>query len=292
MKKLSFSDVIKTAVRYIVIIVGCAIYGAATDYILLPNSVTSGGVMGIAIIINKLTQLPIGVMNILMNVPLFLAAWKLFGKKFLIDSLIGMSVSSVAVDLFALRELVLTGDPMLASIIGGVVKGAGLGMVLYTGATTGGVDIVAKFLRKKFAHINFGTIVLIMDTAVILTYAAVLGKYESAMYSLVSMFVIGKVTDAILYGTDNSCICYIISQSSDMLVKAITFGKIHRGVTVLEGVGGYSGKEKQVIMCVIKRPQIAELKKTVKSIDPGAFVILSDAKNVFGMGFDSISEVR
>jgi len=183
-------------------------------------------------------------------------------------------------------------DPMLASIIGGVIKGAGLGMIYYVGATTGGVDIVAKVLRQKQPHINFGTIVMMIDIAIIAAYAIALHKLESAMYSMIAMFVVSKVIDAALYGIDNSVLCYIISEKSRELTQEIINGTMHRGVTLLQGEGAYSHAPKKVILCVIKRTQIAALRRVVRSVDEHAFFVVSDAKNVFGKGFDNIAEVK
>ena len=278
--------------KYTLVIIGSFVYSVAFQCFLFPNEIVAGGVTGIAMIINHFTHWPIGMMVVAMNVPLFALAWKQLGTDVLIGSLVGMAISSVFVDLMSLTNLVLTNDPMLAAIIGGAIKGAGLGMIYYYGATTGGIDIVAKLLRKKYSQINFGTIVLILDVAIIAGYALVVGNYESAMYSIIAMFVVTKVIDLFLYGIDNSCVCYIISDKSDALTKEIISGHVHRGVTILEGVGAYSGQEKHVIMCVIKRNQIPELRRTIKSLDERAFVIVTDAKNVFGTGFESISEVR
>ena len=278
--------------KYTLVVIGSFVYSVAFQCFLFPNEIVAGGVTGIAMIINHFTHWPIGMMVVAMNVPLFALAWKQLGTDVLIGSLVGMALSSVFVDLMSLTNLVLTSDPMLAAIIGGAIKGAGLGMIYYYGATTGGIDIVAKLLRKKYSQINFGTIVLILDVAIIAGYALVVGNYESAMYSIIAMFVVTKVIDLFLYGIDNSCVCYIISDKSDALTKEIISGHVHRGVTILEGVGAYSRQEKHVIMCVIKRNQIPELRRTIKSLDERAFVIVTDAKNVFGTGFESISEVR
>lgn len=259
---------------------------------MFPNSIVSGGIVGISMIINHFTQWPVGVMTIIMNIPLFAVAWRYFGLDFLIGSLVGMALSSAFVDLFALTGISLTNDPMLASIIGGVIKGFGLGIVYIVGATTGGVDIVAKFLRRQNPHINFGTLILIIDAVIVAAYAVILNKYESAMYSVVAMFVVSKVIDLVLYGIDNSCICYIISEKSQELIDDIISGHMHRGVTILNGEGAYSHQQKQVIMCVIKRTQIAELRKLIRIVDERAFFIVTDAKNVFGNGFENISEVK
>ena len=288
------SAVLRQIKKYVLIVLGCAVYGIGFQFFCFPNRIISGGVMGVAMIINALSGLPVGVLTILMNVPLFLVAWKHFGLDFLIGSLVGMLLMSVFVDLLAVTGYSATSDPMLGAVIGGVLKGAGMGLVFCTGATTGGMDIVVKFLRQRYNHLNFGTLMLVIDVSVIVLYALILSahNYESAMYSLIAMFVSTKVIDLLLYGLDNSCICYIISGNSEALIREITSGRMHRGVTVLEGEGAYSHQKKHVIMCVIKRNQIPEIRRLVRSVDEHAFVIMTDAKNVFGNGFGNIAEVR
>ena len=278
--------------KYLVITVGAVIYAVGFQFFLYPNNITSGGVVGTSMIINQLTGFPVGVMTILLNVPLFIIAWRHFGLDFLIGSLVGMGLSSVLVDVFASSELILTDDPMLAAVIGGVVKGMGLGMIYYVGGTTGGIDIVVKILRRKLASVNFGTIMLALDTIIIAVYAMVLGRYESAMYSLIAMYVTTKVVDLVLYGIDNACLCYIISNSTEEITKEIVSGPLHRGVTLLEGRGAYSGTHREVMMCVIKRQQIGQLKRLVRNVDEKAFFIVTNAKNVFGNGFEGFTEVR
>ena len=288
------SPALRLVKKYLLIVLGAAIYAIGFQFFCYPNHIISGGVIGIAMIINALSGLPVGVLTILMNVPLFLIAWKHFGLDFLIGSLVGMLLSSVFVDLLAASSYVATNDAMLGAVIGGVIKGAGMGLIFCVGATTGGMDIVIKLLRQKYSHLNFGTVMLVVDVAVIALYAAILSahNYESAMYSLIAMFASTKVIDLLLYGLDNSCICYIISENSEALIHEITSGRMHRGVTVLEGEGAYSHRKKHVIMCVIKRNQIPEVRRLVRGIDEQAFVIMTDAKNVFGNGFGNIAEVR
>ena len=278
--------------KVFLIVLGSFVYGFAFQAFLFPNNIVSGGVTGIAMIINTFTHWPIGMMVIVMNVPLFLIAWRHFGLDFLLGSLLGMALSSAFVDIFALTDLVLTREPMLASIIGGVLKGLSLGMIYYYGATTGGIDIVAKLLRQRFSQLNFGTIVLILDAAIIFFYALAIRNYDSAMYSIIAMYVVTKVVDLVLYGIDNACICYIISDRNADITDEIVNGALHRGVTLLDGKGAYSGTHRDVLMCVIKRQQIGQLKRLVKAQDERAFFIVTNAKNVFGTGFENISEVR
>ncbi len=283
---------LRLAIKYFLILLGAVIYAVGFQFFLYPNNITSGGVVGTAMIINQLSGLPVGVLTIALNIPLFVIAWRHFGLDFLLGSLAGMGLSSVLVDVFARSGLVLTDDPMLAAVIGGVVKGTGLGIIYYVGATTGGIDIVVKLLRKTLASVNFGTIMLLLDAFIILAYALILGCYESAMYSLIAMYVTTKMVDLALYGIDNACLCYIISEKTDELTQEIVSGSLHRGVTLLEGRGAYYGVHRDVLMCVIKRQQIGQLKRTVRNIDERAFFIVTNAKNVFGNGFENIAEVR
>lgn len=277
-------------VKYIIIVLGAAIGAIGFQFFMFPNSIVSGGLTGIAQIINRLTGLPVGVLSIVMNVPLFIIAWRQFGNQFIIDSFIGTALFSVFIDLSSMLNIVATNDPMLGSIIGGVIKGAGLGAIYYVGATTGGVDIVARILRRKYPYINFGTFILILDAVVISAYALIFHIVESAMYSLICMFVVSKAIDLVLYGLDNSSVVYIVSHQTDVIVQEITSGNLHRGVTLLHAEGAYTHEERQVIMCVIKRPQIAEIRRLVRTIDDKAFLVVTDAKNVFGNGFDSIND--
>ena len=292
MDKVKDTPVFKLVVKYLLIVLGAVIYAVSFQFFMFPNEIVAGGVTGIAMIINAVTHWPVGVMIILMNVPLFLISWRHFGIEYMIASLVGMGLSSVLVDLFAVSGIVATTDPMLAAIIGGVIKGAGLGIIYYCNGSTGGIDIVIKFLRQRYNHINFGTIMLIVDTAIVVAYAMVLGQYQSAMYSIIAMYVVTKVVDLFLYGIDNSALCLIVSDQSTELTEMILSGHVHRGVTILEGEGAYSHSKKHVRMCVVKRTQLPELRRLVRSVDERAFFVVTDAKNVFGKGFESISEVR
>lgn len=169
--------------------------------------------------------------------------------------------------------------------------GIGLGIVYRTGATTGGTDILAKLIRQKFPYINMGTLLLIIDIAIITTYAAIFDKLESALYALITMFIAAKIIDIVLYGASMSKLCYIISDNSDE-IRDFIFKTLDRGVTFLNGAGGYSGKNKKVVMCVIRPRQIVELRAAINTIAPDAFIIITDAKEVFGNGFSDVSDVN
>lgn len=275
------------AVSYLKIILGAALYAAGFRFFLYPNAIVSGGVTGVAMIINYLTGVPVGVMTIIINIPLFAFSWKKFGLKFILASLVGMMLSSVLVDLFALFPLEITHEPLLGAIYGGLIKGLGLGLVYQTGATTGGIDIVAKFLRRKYPYVNFSTFILGLDVVVIAAFAVFFGKYDGAMCAVIAMFVATKVIDLVLYGAVNSKVCYVISDESEAVKNAI-IDVLGRGVTFLHGEGAWTHKEKNVILCVIKQQQIVELRRIVERIDEKAFMIVSDSREVFGKGFSYI----
>jgi uncharacterized membrane-anchored protein YitT (DUF2179 family) len=287
MKKAKASEIV---LKYLLIALGALVSAAGFEFLLYPNDIVVGGVTGVSMIINKLTGLPIGVLTIAMNVPLFAVAWKKFGLKFIIDSLVGMVLSSVFIDLLATQHISLTDDLLLACIIGGVIKGVGFGVIYWEGATTGGSDILAKLVRSRYPYINFGTITLMLDATVMVAFAVIFSNYEAAMYGVIAMFVTSRVVDVVLYGINTSNVCYIVSDKSDQVTQALT-STLGRGVTILHGEGAYTHREKQVLMCVVKRSESVEVRKLVKNVDEDAFLIVTDAKNVFGRGFGDISDL-
>ncbi len=286
LKKESVTSII---LAYVKVVVGAVLYAVGFQFFLYPNSIIVGGVTGMAMIVNFLTGLPVGVIVIVVNIPLFVFSWKKFGISFMARSLVGTFLSSILVDLFAMIPVNITHQTLLASIYGGVIKGFGLGLIYSANGTTGGIDIAAKFLRSKYQHINFGTLILLLDMVVIFLFAIIFERYDSAMYAVIAMFIVSKVVDFVLYGAVNSKVCYIISDASTDIKKAIT-DRLGRGVTLLHGEGAYSGREKDVILCVIKHQQIVELRKVIKEFDENAFVIIGDSREVFGNGFLSIND--
>ena len=274
---------------YLKIVIGAAFYAAGFQFFLYPNAITTGGVTGIAMIINFLTGFPVGMMTLIINIPLFAFSWKKFGLGFILSSLVGTILAGVFVDLFAQFPLEVTHEPLLGAIYGGIIKGFGLGIVYHTGATTGGVDIPAKFLRRKYQHINFSTFILAMDVVIIVAFAVIFKRYDSAMYAIICMYIASKVIDLVLYGAINSKVCYIITDRSTEIKDGL-MNQLHRGVTFLHGKGAFSGEERDVILCVIKQSQIVELKHLIRALDDKAFVIVSDSREVFGNGFSYIGE--
>lgn len=275
----------------LIILIGCAINGASFAFLTYPNSIVSGGVTGIAQIIHLLCGLPVGVMVIVMNIPLFVVAWKKFGVRFIIYSLIGMAGSSVFIDLFDSVPFVFTNDMLLASVYGGLMNGLGSGLIYYTGATGGGTDIAARLVRRRYPHINFGTISLSINTVVVIAFAIIFRRIDSAMYTIITMFVSSRVVNLILYGMANSGVCYIITIVPQEISKAIG-EQLNRGCTILQGEGAYSGEERDVLLCAVKRQQIPTLRRIVSEIDARAFVIVTESHEVFGKNFGNISKIE
>ncbi len=286
MKKFTRQD----AKDVVLITAGCAVWAAAFAFLTYPNSIVSGGLTGIAQIINLLTGLPVGVMVIVMNIPLFAVAWKKFGGRFILLSLLGMIFSSLFIDLFSLVPLTLTTDTLLASVYGGLLKGVGSGLVFLTGATTGGSEIGARLLRRKYAYINFGTIYMALDVLVVAAFAVIFRRFDSAMYTVITMFVSSRVVNLLLYGMANSSVCYIITTQPEAIAREVG-SQLSRGATLLKGKGAYSGEERDVILCAVKRQQIPALKKIVSAADEHAFVIVTESHEVFGKNFLNIANV-
>jgi uncharacterized membrane-anchored protein YitT (DUF2179 family) len=282
MQQFSLLDILK-------MVLGSAMAAAAFQYFTFPNSIVSGGVTGIAQIVHLLSSLPTGVLNIVLNIPLFVICWRHLGLRVLVGALAVMIMVSVFIDLFALTKAAATDDPLLASVYGGVLHGAGYGLIYTTGVTGGGIDILAKLLRRKYPHINFGNFILGMNVMVVLTFAILFHKYESCMYTMIEMFISSKVINLLLYGSNVSTVCYIISSVPAEISDAIN-REMHRGVTFLRGQGGWSGHDQPVILCVIKRPEIAQMRALVRNVDEKAFFIVTEAKDVFGKNFENIRQ--
>ncbi len=271
------------------IVIGSVVYGIGIQWFYVPVSLVTGGVTGIAMIANLLSGLPVGVGMLILNIPIFIIAFRKYGFRFMLGSLLGMFLTSVSVDVFSMFPLVVTEEPLLAAIFGGLLTGLGIGLIYSANATSGGVDVIAKLFRDRYPYVNIGTFILILDAFVIAGYALIFRRYDNAMYTVIAVYLGARVIDTVLYGSSQSKLCHIISERSDE-IKAAIVGKLHRGVTLLKGVGAYSGQDKQILLCVVKRQQIVEIKKIIRSIDSRAFVIVTDTRDVFGQGFGNISE--
>ena len=271
------------------IVLGNILFALGFDLFLVPNSLNVGGVSGIAMILQHLTgKGAIGLYSALMNVPLFVLGYKYIGKSFFWGSLIGMLLNSAFIDLFASLPPVQT-ETLLGAIFGGVLSGAGLGLVFLTGASTGGTDILARLLKRKFHVEKLGMMTLALDIIVLTLTGLVFGDITKTLYSAITLYISAKVLDAVLYGMDNSCVAFIITERHDEVYLAID-KQLDRGTTFLNGYGGYTRKPRMVLMTAVRSRQVSELKQLVQCIDPDAFMIVQPAHQVLGEGFKRYSD--
>lgn len=271
------------------ILFGNILFGLGFNLFLVPHSLNVGGLSGIAMIVQFLLgKGGIGLYTALMNIPLFLLGYKYIGKSFFWGSLVGMLLNSAFIDLLVNIPIPQT-EPLLGAIFGGVLTGAGLGVVFLTGASTGGTDILARLLKRKFHVEKLGAVTLCLDCFVLTLTGIVFGDIAKALYSAITLFISAKVLDAVLYGLDYSSVALIISDRYEDVYRAID-KQLDRGVTFLEGRGGYTGAPKTVLMTAVKSRQISELKQLVQCIDPNAFMIVQPAHQVLGEGFKRYSD--
>ena len=270
--------------RYGLITVFSVVFAIGFDWLYVPNDIGLGGMTALGQIVNYLIpSLPVGTVVLVANIPLFLLGWKFLGGSVLISSLYAMAATSVLMDLFNALIPFSPMDPMLASLCGGAVMGLGLGIVFSQGATTGGTDVVARLLKLKFPWLPLGKLVIIPDFIVLSLAAVVFGRVEAALYGVVSLFVSTKVMDTVLYGLDTSKVAYIVTDHWKQVADQIL--AMERGVTFLQGEGGFSGEEKHILMVAFKQREIVQIKQLVHETDPRAFLIVVDARDVLGKGF-------
>ena len=280
---------LKAVLSYVKIIFGCALFGVGFNLFLAPSGLNAGGITGLSMVLVEWLDFgTVGIVSAVINLPLFAVGGLKIGKKFFIDSLIGMVLVSVFVDLFSFLPKPNT-EILLASLYGAVICGFGLGMVFSVGGSTGGSDIIVRLLKLKYQYVPIGIITTMFDACVAVLTGFVFRDVNMALYSGVCIFVTGRVLDAVVYKFDYSKVVLIISKHHAVIAKKIG-DDLHRGSTFLEGQGVYSGQETKVILTAVKKQQIAELKELVVEIDPDAFIIVQEAHQVLGDGFARYSK--
>ena len=280
---------LKFVLDYVKIIAGCALFGLGFNLFLEPNDLNAGGITGLSMVLVELMRFgSIGIVSAVINLPLFAIGGMKIGKKFFVDSLIGMSLLALFVDLFSFVPKPDT-EILLGALYGGVICGFGLGMVFSVGGSTGGSDIIVRLLKLKYQYVPIGVITTIFDAVVAVLTGLVFKNVNMALYSGVCIFVTGRVIDVVVYSFDYSKVALIISKKHDVIAKRIG-DELHRGATFLEGQGVYSGQDTKVILTAVKKQQISELKQLVVEIDPDAFIIVQEAHQVLGDGFARYSK--
>lgn len=276
----------KKVLGYVLMTLACFCYAVGISLFVEPNNIASGGVTGIAIILNKAIGGSTGIWFFIINIPILLIGMWKFGFKFLMSTVYCTTIISVFTDLLSRYGSPLTNDVLVATIAGGMLTAIGMGGVFKAGATTGGMDIVVKLCKLKFPYMKTGSLFLIMDFLVVLASAFVFQDIDRAFYSAMEVFVTSTLLDLVLYGKDGAKLIYIISDKSEKIAARL-LDELNIGVTYMEGQGAYSGKEKKVIMCVTRKQMAPRAEEIVKEEDPNTFMIVSSASEIYGEGYKS-----
>lgn len=287
MKKLTKQDV-KTYLYDLFYLVAGSFFFAISVNMFLEQAenggVILGGATGIAMIIRNFIDLfPIGTLIIFINIPLIIAGFLMLGKGFIIRTAIGMLMSSIFTNIFTFFPTTVH-EPLLCSIFGGFTMGVALGLIYMRGYTTGGGDILVMILKKLKPRLSTGHATLIVDATIVVTAAILFKNPMVIFYSVIVIFVESKTMDFVLVGANNAKNVYVISDKCDEIAAGIA-KSIERGITIIDCKGWYTGKEKKMIMCVIRPAEVYDLRHVVSTTDPDAFIIFCEASKVVGKGF-------
>jgi len=265
------------------IAIGAILAAFGVQGFIVPSGLGGGGIGGIALLLYYTLKLPIGLMTFFLNIPLFVLGWREVNRKFVFKTIWGLAIFSLFLDLFKGVQTISIDDIFLGALYGGVISGISSSLIFHFGGSLGGTDIVSKVIQRKYG-VPIGTSSLAINSVIILISWVILGP-KAALYTLVTLFVYGRVLDLIQSGVPSKSIT-IISDQSEALVNRIMVD-LGRGATFLHGRGAYSCEPKDVIICVVSLPEIGRLKQAVREVDPQAFMIVQNAGEVFGTGFIS-----
>ena len=271
------------------IILGAVIYSAGINCFTAPNDIAPGGVSGLATVISYLSdhRVTIGLVFGIINIPLVIAGFIRLGKALMLRTVLAVAVTTICTDFFSTLFPTYEGDRIIAAVFGGVLMGAGLGIVYYRDGTTGGTDIINKIIQKAKPHLSLGFIMMMTDAVVVMVSILAFGNLESGLYAIIAIFVSSRLMDYILYGGREGKAVLVFSENAEEIGQAI-INNISRGATYLKGEGVYTGKDKNVICCAVHKNEYAKLKRIVKEYDPNAFIITATADEVLGNGFIDI----
>ncbi len=275
----------RTVIDLLCCVAGSAVFSVALNMFAVPNNIVLGGLTGLGTIVNHFfPSIPIGTFIFLMNIPLFISA-KLFLKKgALTRTVVATVIFSSFIDIGAAFIPAYKGDIMLTCIFCGILSGLGLALVFLTGATTGGTDIIAMLIKSRKPNFSMGKTMLVLDGLIVLLSGVTYGEIEAIMYALIVIFLTSRVIDYVLYGAEHSKMLMIVSDKNREIADVI-MSDFMRGVTFLEGRGGFSDKKKTVLWCTVRASQVRNINRIIKETDPGAFTVICDAGEVIGEGF-------
>lgn len=280
-EKLTFMEIV-------ILIIGCVLMSIAINLLFNPHLIAPGGLTGFAIVLNSAIDIELWIINLVLNIPLFICAYKILSKKDCIKTILGIIFLTLGLKYTSsLSSIDITNDVLLASISGAILMGCGLGLIFRINGTTGGTDLIGLLLNKFFPSLSVPVLMGFADCTVVVLSGIVSKNIEIGLYSALSLYVIVKVSDLVIEGFDYSKSFTIISDNSRE-ISAKIFEELDRGATILKGEGVYTGNEKNVLLVVVSKKQVVSLKRLVKEIDPNAFIIISDIHEAVGNGFKSI----
>ncbi|MEM5779987.1 MAG: YitT family protein [Lawsonibacter sp.] len=282
---------IKTTARDLLLLtLGILIYSIGTHCFISPANIAPGGVIGIALMINHITGLPIGAMTLCMNIPLLVIAWFHLSKRFVLRTGFASVLSSLTLDLIVAKFLPMyTGDLLLSGLYGGILVGVGMAIIFQSGSTTGGSDIVGYLLQKRFPYLSIGRILMVVDGIVLSLSIPVFQTLDSALFGLISLYAQTKIIDLILYGSDVGSKVTIITRYPEEISRLI-ISELDRTATILSGKGAYSQKNTGVVLCMVRNSEFSTLKRIIQDTDKAAFMMVTEGTTAFGLGFKSISD--
>lgn len=267
----------------LVVVVGCAIFGAGIDAFVLPHKLVSTGISGVGLILYYITGLSVGSWNVILNIPIFWAAWKWLGTRVVVKTLYGTLMLSWMIDFFNFLQYdMIIKDPLLSSMMAGITTGVGLGIVYRVGGNTGGLDPIALIVRKYYG-LQMGSINSAINCAVLLAAVSVVGL-EAVAVTLISVYVYTIITNKVVIGFNQRKVAFIITYRTDDVCECI-INKVGRGATIIEGVGAYTRTPKNIVMVAVNLLQVNKLKEVIEEADPNVFILITDAQEVIGQGF-------
>ena len=282
----NFKNILKEALG---MIIGCLLLSIGLNMFLSPHTIAPGGLSGLSVVLSKITGLSVSSIMLILGVPLVFFSIKILGKKNAIKTLIGMFLLSFCISLTSsLSQVTVTDDVLLSAITGAILVGLGIGIIFSVDGSTGGTDLIALMINKAIPSIPLSKCLVCIDGLVVISSGIVNKNLETGLYSAISLYVIVKMIDFIVAGFDYSKSFMIITNEEEALRSAIV-NDIKRGITILEGKGGYTDTTKSVLLVVVSKKQEVHLKKLIKRVDKNAFIIVSDVHEVFGEGFSPIS---
>lgn len=266
------------------ILVGCALLAVGLDIFIIPNHISPGGVSGLAAAIATLIPVSVGTLAFLINLPLLIGGWRILGFRQLSRTLAATALLSVFIDLFAIILPAYSSNILLASVLGGVFSGAGIGILFLRGISTGGTDLLSILLLRAFPNLPVGSLMLTCDAAVVVVAVLVFRDVEIALYSFVVIFVASKVIDSIMNGANYAKVIYVITEHGEEMSRVLN-AETDRGVTLLPAKGGYSYRDKHVVFTVTRQNMLAQTLALIKMVDPKSFAFVVNAAEVHGEGF-------